>query len=158
VPVIVLPVYALLAVSLVVLSVIDVRSLLLPSRIVAPVTAASIAWLTGVALFEEDLGALVRALACATVSFGAFLAVHVVSPRALGFGDVRLTFLLGFDLGWLGASHVVLGLLLGFVAAAVVGLVLVAARVRALTDALPFGPFLAAGALATVGAGDVLLQ
>jgi len=31
-------------------------------------------------------------------------------------------------------------------------------RVRAPGDVLPFGPFLAAGALAAVGAGDVLLR
>jgi leader peptidase (prepilin peptidase)/N-methyltransferase len=156
--VILLPVYVLLAVSLAVLSLIDLRSLLLPRRIVVPVTAASVAWLTGVALVEDDLGALVRALACATVSFGAFLAAHLASHSALGFGDVRLAFLLGLDLGWLGVSHVVAGLLLGFVTAAVVGLVLVAARVRALADALPFGPFLAAGTLTAIVAGDVLQQ
>jgi leader peptidase (prepilin peptidase)/N-methyltransferase len=154
--VIVLPVYALLAVSLVVLSIIDVRSLLLPSRIVVPVTTASIAWLAGVALLGDDLGALARALACAAVSSGAFLAAYLASPRALGFGDVRLVLLIGFDLGWLGVSHAVVGLLLGVLAAAVVGVVLVAARVRALAGALPFGPFLAAGALAALAASDLL--
>ena len=39
----------------------------------------------------------------------------------MGDGDVRLAALLGLFLGWIGPMHVPVGLFLGFVAGAVVG-------------------------------------
>ena len=87
-----------------------------------------------------------------------FAVLHLVSPRAMGFGDVRLAFLLGLDLGWLGAGEVVLGLLLGFVYGAVIGLLLIATGVRSRRDHIPFGPFLAAGALTALLVGEAILD
>ena len=51
-----------------------------------------------------------------------------------------------------------LGLFLGFFYGAVIGLVLIATRVRAKSQALPFGPFLAAGALTAVLVGDSIIN
>jgi leader peptidase (prepilin peptidase)/N-methyltransferase len=86
------------------------------------------------------------------------LLVHLVSPRGMGFGDVRLAFVLGLFLGWLGYSHVVLGLFAGFLLGSVAGIVLVVGRRRSRKDAIPFGPFLAAGALLAVLAGTPVLH
>lgn len=154
----VLPAYLLLAAALVALSVIDIRSFLLPNRIIYPVTIASVAWLVIAAVVDGELDALWRALACAAAAFAVFVVLHLISPRALGFGDVRLSFLLGLDLGWLGTGEVVLGLLLGFVYGALVGIVLIATRLRSRRDHIPFGPFLAAGALTAVLVGDAILD
>jgi leader peptidase (prepilin peptidase)/N-methyltransferase len=70
---------------------------------------------------------------------------------------VRLAGLLGFFLGWLGLAHVALGLFLGFLLGAVVGGVLVLTGRRSRRQALPFAPFLAAGALVAVLLGGPLL-
>lgn len=154
----VLPAYLLLAASLVALSVIDLRHFLLPNRIIYPVTGASVALLVLAALAEGDSEALLRSFAGAVGAFVVFLALHLVSPRAMGFGDVRLAFLLGLDLGWLGGGEVVLGLLLGFVYGAVIGLVLIATGIRSRRDHIPFGPFMAAGALTALLVGEILLD
>ena len=54
--------------------------------------------------------------------------------------------MLGLVLGWLGWGEVVLGLFLGFLYGAVIGIVLIAHRHRAAArTTCPFGPFLAAG-------------
>jgi leader peptidase (prepilin peptidase)/N-methyltransferase len=76
----------------------------------------------------------------------------------MGFGDVRLSFLLGLFLGWLSWGHIVTGLFLGFLLGAVVGVVLVALRLRARTDHVPFGPFLAAGAVIGVLVGGPIVR
>jgi len=154
----VLPAYLLLAAALVALSVIDVRSFLLPNRIIYPVTIASLGWLVITAIVDDGLDALWRALACAAAVLVVFVVLHVISPRALGFGDVRLSFLLGLDLGWLGTGEVVLGLLLGFVYGAAVGVVLIGARLRSRREHIAFGPFLAAGALTAVLVGEAILD
>jgi len=153
-----LPAFLLFGAALVALSVIDLRHFLLPNRIIYPVTGASVVALALAAVAEDDPGAIVRALACAAGAFAVFLVLHVVSPRAMGFGDVRLAFLLGLDLGWLGVGEVVLGLLLGFLYGAAVGVVLLAVGARSRRDHIPFGPFLAAGALTALLVGSTILD
>ena len=67
--------------------------------------------------------------------------------------------MLGLSLGWLGWGEVVLGLFLGFLYGAVIGIVLIATRdPRAKSQALPFGPFLAAGTLTAVLVGDAIID
>jgi leader peptidase (prepilin peptidase)/N-methyltransferase len=153
-----LPSFLVLGAALLALSVIDLRHFLLPNRIIYPVTAACLVLLGLAAAIDSDWEAFGRALACAAGAFVVFVVLHVVSPRAMGFGDVRLSFLLGLNLGWLGVGEVVLGLLLGFLYGAVVGLGLLVTRTRSRRDHIPFGPFLAAGALTALLAGEAILD
>jgi len=153
-----LPAFLLFAAALVALSVIDLQHFLLPNRIIYPVTGASLVLLAAAAVAADDPDALWRCLACAVGAFAVFLVLHLASPRAMGFGDVRLAFLLGLVLGWLGAGEVVLGLLLGFVYGAVLGVVLLATGRRSRHDHIPFGPFLAAGALTALLVGETILD
>ena len=90
------------------------------------------------------------------------LVIHLVSRGGLGDGDVRLAPLLGMALGWLNLALVPVGLLFGFFAGAVAGLVLIAIGRAGRRTQVPFGPFLALGTLAALVAGepflDVVLQ
>jgi leader peptidase (prepilin peptidase)/N-methyltransferase len=61
-------------------------------------------------------------------------------------------------LGWLGLRYLFLGLFLAFLLAAVIGVVLIAARLRSRKDAVPFGPFMAMGAVLAVLWGQVILN
>jgi leader peptidase (prepilin peptidase)/N-methyltransferase len=154
----VLPAYLLLVAALVALSVIDLRLFLLPNRIVFPLAAASVVLLGVGALVEGEPGAYGRALLGAVVSFVVFAVLHVVSPRSMGFGDVKLAFVLGLYLGYLGWGEVVLGLFLGFLYGAVVGIGLILTRLRTRKDHVPFGPFLAAGTVTAILVGAVILD
>jgi leader peptidase (prepilin peptidase)/N-methyltransferase len=137
------PVFVVLAVALLVLSIVDLQQRRLPKRIVHVVAAFSIVWFALVALVDHDGSALARALLCGGAAFSAAAVLHSISPSGLGFGDVRLAGLLGLDLGWLGVAQAAFGLLAGVTLGALVGLVLVGLRVRGLQDGLPLGPFLA---------------
>lgn len=84
----------------------------------------------------------------------------VVVPReAMGFGDVKLMLALGAFLGWPGALFSIAA---GSVIGAVCGLALLALRRVDAAGRIPFGPYLAAGALLWIFAGtffvDLLLR
>jgi leader peptidase (prepilin peptidase)/N-methyltransferase len=153
-----LPAYLVLVSALLALSLIDLDTFLLPNRIVYPLAVALVA-LFGLAAVLEDAGdAYVRALLGGLAAFAFFLTVHLVAPRGMGFGDVKLSFCLGIALGWLSWGSVFLGLFLGFLLGAVVGVTLIATGTRTRKDHVPFGPFLAAGTVLAILAGQPLLD
>jgi len=136
--------YCVLAAALVVLSVTDVRTGLVPRRIVyAAGVTVGVALLCASAAdgsWRPMLDALVGAAAGLVLLGGIWL----VSPKAMGFGDVRLAGLCGGALGWVGLSALYVGFLAAFVAGALVGVVLLVARGR---HRLPFAPALALGTM-----------
>jgi leader peptidase (prepilin peptidase)/N-methyltransferase len=153
-----LPAFLVLAAALVALSVIDLRSFLLPNRIVYPLTAVSVVLLGLAALAGGDGSTFVRALLGGAAAFTFFFILHIASPRSMGFGDVKLSFTLGLFLGWLGWGYVFLGLFLGFLYGAVIGVGLIALRLRTRKDHVPFGPFLAAGTMTAILVGQAFLD
>ena len=153
-----LPAYLVFTGALVALAVIDFETYLLPNRIVYPLTVAMLALLAIGTAADGDLGAYGRGLIAGAIAFVIFFVLHLVSPRSMGFGDVKLSFTLGLALGVLGWGDMVLGLFLGFLYGAVIGLVLIATKVRGESQAVPFGPFLAAGAITAVLVGAPILD
>jgi leader peptidase (prepilin peptidase)/N-methyltransferase len=124
---------------LAILSGVDVAERRLPNRIVLPAFAVVLA--AQLALHPN------RALEWVLAALGAalfFYVPHLVYPAGLGMGDVKLGLLLGAALG----KAILLGRLLGTASAALVGLALIAVRgAAARKTALPYGPFLAFGAV-----------
>jgi leader peptidase (prepilin peptidase)/N-methyltransferase len=145
------------SIGLVALSVIDLDLFLLPKRIVYPVLFATGGLMVLAALIDGDGASLKRAVISGIAGFAALLILHIISPAGMGFGDVRLAGLIGLDLGWIGASQVILGLFSGFVFAAAVGISLLVTRKKKGRDAVPFGPFLALGTLFVLVGGDLVL-
>lgn len=125
----------------------DLRTRRIPTAIVNPATAAGVAALAGVAWRSGTPLRLGVAAATAAGAYGAFAVLHALKPDGLGYGDVRLSGLLGLFLGWLGPGAMATAALAGAVGAAAVALV-ISARRRHLEATLPFGPFLAGGAAA----------
>lgn len=154
----VLPAYLVFAGSMVAVTVIDLEHYLIPNRVVYPTMAAAGPLLVLAAAAGARWEALGRAALCSAAAWALLLVVHVVSPEGMGFGDVRLAAVLGLFLGWLGFGHLFLGIFLGFLLAAVAGVVLMLGGRRTRKQAIPFGPFLAAGALLAVLAGAPLLD
>jgi leader peptidase (prepilin peptidase) / N-methyltransferase len=137
------------------LGVIDLREKLLPNRVLAPGTAGTALLLTVAAAVDEAWPALLRAVVAAGICFAVLLVMALLAPAGLGMGDVKLAALLGLVLGWLGWDAVLLGLFLGFVLQAVVGLALLASRRAGRRTELPFGPALLVGAfVAALATGD----
>ena len=77
----------------------------------------------------------------------------------MGFGDVRLSAVLGLYLGWLGWAEIPAGLFAGFLYGALVGLgVMAVVGRKGRKYQVPFGPFLALGTMTIVLFGDPILD
>ena len=135
--------------ALVVLSAIDVERRILPDKIVLPTAAAVLA--AQIVLHpDRALEFVLAALGAALFLFLALLAY----PRGMGMGDVKLCLLLGAMLG----KAVVVALMVGMVAALLPAFVLLARHGAAARKmGIPFGPFLALGAVVALFVGDRLL-
>lgn len=128
------------------LALIDVDVQRLPDPIVLPAYAVGAALLGAAALLVGDPGALVRAGLGLLVLGGIYLLLALVRPGGMGFGDVKLAGALGFFLGWLGWDVLAVGALAGFLLGGIYGVVLLALGRARRSTALPFGPWLIAGA------------
>lgn len=146
--------YLLLFGVLIAVSVIDVQQMRIPDVIVLPALVTSIALVVVVSLAEGRPRDIAIAAVGAGLYFGFLLFVHLVYPRGMGFGDVKLAALMGLYLGWLGSSWiesvalVLWAMLIGFVAGSAVGIVLLVIRRR--NEPMPFAPFLALGTIVVV--------
>ncbi len=87
---------------------------------------------------------------------GLYFLLWVVYPRGLGYGDVRLSGILGIILGYLGWGELLTGIYAGFLLGGVGGGLLSVLRLVK-RKSFPFGPFMLVGALVGVLWGDAVL-
>jgi leader peptidase (prepilin peptidase)/N-methyltransferase len=76
-----------------------------------------------------------------------FSLLAALSKGGIGGGDVRLAPVLAMFLGWLGASHVYIGLGSGFILGGVVAAGMLITRRATKSTRIAFGPFLCIGAV-----------
>jgi leader peptidase (prepilin peptidase)/N-methyltransferase len=149
--------YAVLAVTLAALVLVDLAVLRLPDRILGPASLAFFALLTLAALGSGEWSRLGRALLAALVLLVGYCMLAVARPAGLGLGDVKLAGLLGGFLGWLGWSETLMGTLAAFaVGGLCTALLLVTGRVGRGGE-LPFGPSMVVGALVGALSAGALL-
>ena len=154
----VLPAYLWFAYFSVLLTVTDLDTKLIPNRILLPAPVGGLVLLGIGSLAAGSLDALLRGLVSGVGYFVVMLILGLLARGALGFGDVKLAFLLGVFTGYLGWGQVVLAGLGSFILGGLVALVLVVTRRASRKDAIPFGPFMTAAAIVAVVAGDVFLD
>ncbi|BCW35274.1 hypothetical protein StoSoilA2_13300 [Arthrobacter sp. StoSoilA2] len=144
------------------LTIIDIRSHLLPNRIVFPSYAVGGVLLLGAAVlvfFGGPDAALdasmfgipgLGVLAGGGVLWLFYFLLRLVYPPGMGFGDVKLAGVLGLYLGYLGWAHVFAGTFAAFLLGGLWSLVILMSRRGTLGSAIPFGPFMLAGALVSM--------
>ena len=99
--------------------------------------------------------ALIGAALGAGVLYGIAAAYYAVRrEEGLGMGDVKMLAMIGAFLGW---KAVLVTLVLSSFSGAAIGMALIAAQRGGMKLALPFGTFLAVGALAAMLVGDPLI-
>ena len=153
-----LPAYLVLGAALVALVWIDIREFRLPREITYTALALGAASLAVAAFVDDDPARLGRAALGSVIALAVMVAVYLASRGGMGDGDVRLAPLLGWYLGDRGLALVPIGLFAGFVLGAVAGLGVIATGRGGRKTALPFGPFLAAGTVMTIIAGQDMID
>lgn len=147
-----------LGAALVAVSVIDLQLLRIPDLVTFPTLALSLPLVLAVSLHHDVADAATGALVGMVAYFLLLFVPHLVYPRGMGFGDVKLALVMGLYLGWLGWSDahpvggpiqlVLYGLMLGCTLGVVFGLLSRAITKR--SGEFPFGPALALACLVVV--------
>lgn len=144
---------------LLVLTVIDLEHRLLPNRIVYPTFLAGWLALPITATLAGDPERLFGALWGMVAFGGFFFIVGFLFPAGMGGGDVKLAFVLGTFLGYLGgAGLAAIGMFLSFMFGSVIGLAVIWLSPEGRKTKIPFGPFLALGTVAAVFVGQALID
>lgn len=151
----------------VVLTLIDLDTKRLPNVIVLPSIVVGIVLLgiaaavgastgsaTGITGSAAGWGKFLRALAGGAILYAFYFIVRVISPRGMGGGDVKLAALVGLYLGWCGWATLVVGAFAAFVFGGVFGIGLILLRRAKRKTAIPFGPWMIAGAWAGIAVGE----
>lgn len=134
---------------LVALAVVDWRTRLLPTWLIAPTYVGLVALVLVIWAATGDTGDAVRA-AWGWLAAGAlFFVLWFVHSSGLGYGDVRLSGVLGIALGHLGWGELLVGVYAGFLLGGVGGGLLALLRL-ADRKGVPFGPFMVLGAVVGV--------
>jgi leader peptidase (prepilin peptidase)/N-methyltransferase len=148
--------YLYLAAISVALAVIDIDVRRLPDRIVLPAYGVGLLLLGLVDALRGDLGAFGTAAAGAGAAALFYAVLWFVKPGGMGLGDVKLAGVLGLFLGHLGLAQLVVGIAAGFLIGGVTGVALLASKRSTRSSAIPFGPYMLAGAWVGVLAGEPL--
>jgi leader peptidase (prepilin peptidase)/N-methyltransferase len=126
------------------LGYVDWRTTFLPTRIIAPTYGVVVVAVVIAALVEQDRTPLIHAIAGWAGYGGYFLVMWILTP-GIGYGDVRLSGLLGLALGWLGWPELLLGVFAGAFLGGFGGALLTILRIVP-RGRNPFGPHMLAGA------------
>ena len=126
----------------------DLERRLLPNRVVYPsiVLAAAVCWAWPELSVAQVFGGGAAALVITSV-------LYVAGRGAFGFGDVKLSALMGLVVGF---PSVLVGMFMGAFAAGVFVLPLVLLRVLDRRDYIAYGPFISIGAVIALFWGDAI--
>lgn len=143
-----LPAFVLLAVMGVQLARIDISMHLLPNPLVLLLVIAGAVLLASSVLTGSPWSDIVRAAAGGAILFVTYLFLAIISPGAVGLGDVKLAAPLGLYLGYLGWMHLLYGALLGFVLNGIFALIVVARNRERRASEVAHGPAMVAAVTA----------
>lgn len=150
--------YLYLAAITVALALIDLDTHRLPNPIVLPAYIVLLVLFAVAALLGADVWALARAVIGGASLFAFYLVLRVIRPAGMGGGDVKLAGVLGIALGWLGWGPLIVGAFAAFVLGGVFGIALILARRAGRRSAIPFGPWMLAGAWIGIFAGEAIAR
>jgi leader peptidase (prepilin peptidase)/N-methyltransferase len=141
-----LPAYLYLTAVAVALAVIDFDVQRLPDSIVLPSYVVGVLLLMPAGAVGDNWWSAARGLLAMGMLFAVYLALAMAYPGGMGFGDVKLAGLLGLFLGWISWGSVLVATFGAFLLGGIAGIALLAAHRATRKSAIPFGPFMLAGA------------
>lgn len=142
---------------LVIVFVFDFKYYLIPDEVTYSAIAVSFVWLA-CSFFTGHLSGpfiFFSLLSAFGASLFFFLLWFFSKGKAMGFGDVKLAFLMGLLLGWPGT---LLALFLSFFLGAIIGLMMVGAKRKGMRSEIPFGPFIVVAIMITVFYGQEIIN
>ncbi|MGF7238181.1 MAG: prepilin peptidase [Frankia sp.] len=145
-----LPAYFCLSAVGVALAITDLRVHRLPDALTLPSYPVLAALFAVAAAFDGGSARWVRAAIAGAVVWLVFAALWMLPGDGLGFGDVKISGLIGGALGWLSWGSVVVGIGIGMIGAGLVAAVLLLVGRAGRRTRIAYGPYLLVGTLAAV--------
>jgi leader peptidase (prepilin peptidase)/N-methyltransferase len=155
-------VYFIFISSLIIITFIDIEFLIIPDRITLP--GIPLALILGSTILPDpfsrlDLLGFKASISGILLGGGLFYLVAVVGraifkKEAMGGGDIKMMAMVGGFLGWKG---VILTTFLGSLIGSIIGISLILLKGQGWGSKIPFGPYLASGAIITLFLGQELL-
>jgi len=147
--------YSLISSFLIVIFVYDLEHYIIPDKVIYPAIIITFVFniLNSYLLNHKSiLSPLLAALGASAF----FLTIVLMSRgKWMGWGDVKLAFLMGLFLGY---PNILVALFLAFFIGAIVGLILIALGKKTLKSEIPFGPFLVTGTFLAIFLGEKILN
>lgn len=143
-------IYTLLVTSLIVITFIDIDYKIIPNTITLPGIPIGLA-LSYFFLPHSIINALIGMLG----GGGLLLLMAVIYPGGMGGGDIKMIAMLGAFLGW---EKVFLTIFLGSLIGSVVGITMIILKKGGRKTKIPFGPYLAAGAVLSIFLGNAIIE
>ena len=138
------------------LAMIDLDTHTLPNRIVLPSYLVGLVLLGAASVADGHGGETVRAVGGLCLLWVVYFSLGLLYRGGMGFGDVKLAGLLGLFLGYLGWGELAVGAFAAFLLGGLFALGLLVARRANRKSAIPFGPWMLAGAWVGIFFGDSL--
>lgn len=144
-------------------SAIDLRTLIVPTRIIWPALAVAVALSVTTAIASGHAGRIGAAVVGLLVLAGPLFLVWFLLPKGMGFGDVRLAVLLGWTVGYYSGTQpiaavpmLIVCLTVASIVGLIVGIVVMGARGR--KAKVPFGPALVAASYFCIAFAPQILE
>lgn len=150
--------YLYLAAISIALALIDIDTHRLPNSIVLPGYIVIPVLFAAACVLGAEWASLLRAAIGGVALFAFYFVLRLVRPAGMGGGDVKLAGVLGLSLAWLGWGALAVGAFAAFLLGGVFGVALIAARRAGRKTAIPFGPFMLAGAWVGIIAGEAIAR
>ncbi len=159
----VLPALLTLTWVLVIASVIDLEHRIIPNRLTYAAAPTLLVLVTVAAAVTGEWGNLSRAAIAGVAIPAAMLALSelfrlVRGQAGIGMGDIKLAVSIGLVVGYLGGWQLVIFFYATAISAVVVAFGLIAAGRAKLATRIPYGPYLALGAMVAILAGGPLTR
>lgn len=138
------------------LTLIDLDTHRLPDAIVLPSYVVAAGLFTVACLLGAPWESLLRAGIGMAGLYAFYFALRFIRPAGMGGGDVKLAGVVGLYLGWLSWDALVVGAVAAFALGGAFGILLIATRRASRRSGIPFGPWMIAGAVAGLLAGNVV--
>ncbi|NPV59085.1 MAG: prepilin peptidase [Actinobacteria bacterium] len=145
--------YLFMVTVLIIVSAIDLKLQIIPNKVMYPAIPAALAAMGAVSLARGDHRVIVDSLVGAAAVSVPWGLAALIYPRGFGMGDAKLAAFTGAILGWRAE---VVGFFIGVALGALVGIALMLAGKKGRKSRIPFGPFLAAGALIALFWGQAI--
>ena len=154
-----LPALLVLTWSLVVATAIDLEHRIIPNRLTLRLPLILLPLVMLAAALDSAWSDLIRGLIAAIALPGIMLALSELfrllrGQAGIGMGDIKLAISLGLVIGYLGGLELVVFAYATIISAVIIAIVLLLAGKAKLASRIPFGPYLAVGAMVVILARD----